>query len=93
MIDFDLSKLYGVETKRLKEQVKRNISRFPKDFPRGASATMPSTRLPTTKQYSLKNQRIPGCWRDICCENINGKTDIMNKVIFLFLSIALTHFR
>jgi hypothetical protein len=49
MIDFDLSKLYGVETKRLKEQVKRNISRFPKDFPRGASATMPSTRLPTTK--------------------------------------------
>ena len=32
MVDFDLSKLYGVETKRLKEQVKRNISRFPRDF-------------------------------------------------------------
>jgi hypothetical protein len=32
MVDFDLSKLYGVETKRLKEQVKRNINRFPKDF-------------------------------------------------------------
>jgi hypothetical protein len=32
MIDFDLSKLYSVETKRLKEQVKRNINRFPKDF-------------------------------------------------------------
>jgi hypothetical protein len=32
MVDFDLSKLYGVETKRLKEQVKRNINRFPSDF-------------------------------------------------------------
>jgi hypothetical protein len=32
MVDFDLAKLYGVETKRLKEQVKRNINRFPEDF-------------------------------------------------------------
>ena len=32
MIDRDLALLYGIETKRLKEQVKRNISRFPEDF-------------------------------------------------------------
>lgn len=32
MIDSDLARLYGVETKRLKEQVKRNINRFPTDF-------------------------------------------------------------
>ena len=32
MLDFDLAYLYGIETKRLKEQVKRNISRFPDDF-------------------------------------------------------------
>ena len=32
MIDSDLSELYGVETRRLNEQVKRNVSRFPKDF-------------------------------------------------------------
>ena len=32
MLDFDLAKLYGVETKRLKEQVKRNSERFPDDF-------------------------------------------------------------
>jgi len=32
MIDRDLAELYGVETKRLKEQVRRNISRFPEDF-------------------------------------------------------------
>ena len=32
MIDRDLAELYGVETKRLKEQVKRNIDRFPPHF-------------------------------------------------------------
>src|ERR1035437_2774243 len=32
MLDFDLATLYGVETKRLKEAVRRNISRFPEDF-------------------------------------------------------------
>lgn len=32
MIDRDLAKLYGVEPKRLNEQVKRNIERFPKQF-------------------------------------------------------------
>jgi hypothetical protein len=32
MIDRDLAKLYGVTTKRLNEQVKRNLNRFPEDF-------------------------------------------------------------
>ena len=32
MLDSDLSALYGVETRRLNEQVKRNIERFPDDF-------------------------------------------------------------
>lgn len=32
MIDRDLAELYGVETKRLNEQVRRNIERFPKSF-------------------------------------------------------------
>ena len=32
MIDKDLALLYGVETKRLNEQIKRNIERFPEDF-------------------------------------------------------------
>jgi S-adenosylmethionine synthetase len=32
MLDRDLAVLYGIETKRLKEQVKRNLSRFPEDF-------------------------------------------------------------
>lgn len=32
MLDSDLAKLYGVETKRLNEQVRRNSDRFPQDF-------------------------------------------------------------
>ena len=32
MLDSDLARLYGVETKRLKEQVRRNLNRFPLDF-------------------------------------------------------------
>ena len=32
MVDFDLAMLYGVLNKRLNEQVKRNIERFPDDF-------------------------------------------------------------
>lgn len=32
MLDSDLARLYGVETKRLKEQVRRNLNRFPSDF-------------------------------------------------------------
>jgi hypothetical protein len=32
MLDEDLAELYDVETKRLNEQIKRNIARFPEDF-------------------------------------------------------------
>lgn len=32
MLDADLAEMYGVETKRLKEAVKRNIERFPEQY-------------------------------------------------------------
>src|SRR5688572_1655386 len=32
MLDVDLARLYGVTTKRLNEQVSRNLGRFPDDF-------------------------------------------------------------
>lgn len=32
MLDFDLAELYGIETKVLKQAVRRNIERFPDDF-------------------------------------------------------------
>ena len=47
MLDEDLAEMYKVETRRLNEQVKRNMSRFPKDF----MFTL------TTKEYeNLKSQ-------------------------------------
>lgn len=32
LLDLDLAEIYGVPTKRLNEQVKRNAERFPEDF-------------------------------------------------------------
>ena len=32
LLDADLARIYGVPTKRLNEQVRRNIDRFPEDF-------------------------------------------------------------
>jgi len=32
MLDFHLAELYGIETRVLKQAVKRNIERFPDDF-------------------------------------------------------------
>ncbi len=47
MIDKDLALLYGVETKRLNEQVKRNVQRFPSDF---------MLHLTSDEYQSLKSQ-------------------------------------
>ena len=32
MLDFDLARLYHIETKALKQAVRRNLERFPDDF-------------------------------------------------------------
>ena len=32
MLDYDLAELYGVETRALKQAVRRNLDRFPADF-------------------------------------------------------------
>jgi hypothetical protein len=47
MLDSDLAKLYGIETKRLNEQVRRNLDRFPKDF---------MFQLSSEEHLSLKSQ-------------------------------------
>jgi len=47
MLDCDLAELYGVEIKRLNEQVKRNIERFPQEF---------SFQLTVEENNSLRSQ-------------------------------------
>jgi hypothetical protein len=53
MLDSDLAALYGVETRRLNEQVKRNIERFPEDF---------MFRLTEAEFENLKSQIATSNW-------------------------------
>ena len=53
MLDFDLAELYGIETKVLKQSVKRNINRFPKDF----------MFILTSEEYeNLRSQIVTSSW-------------------------------
>jgi hypothetical protein len=49
MLDSDLAKLYGVETKVLNQTVKRNLKRFPEDF---------MTQLTSEEYHFLKSQIV-----------------------------------
>ena len=53
MLDHDLAEIYGVETRRLNEQVKRNLERFPKDF---------MFQLTTKEFEALKSQIATSSW-------------------------------
>ena len=53
MLDSDLAMLYGVENKRLNEQVKRNITRFPPDF---------MFQLNSEEMKNLKSQIATSSW-------------------------------
>ncbi|WP_414717452.1 ORF6N domain-containing protein [Sulfurovum sp.] len=57
MFDRDLAELYQVDTKRLNEQVKRNIDRFPDDF----MFQLTDKELENWKsQYATSNKEIMG---------------------------------
>ena len=53
MLDRDLAALYGIENKRLNEQVKRNIMRFPEDF---------MFQLDKNEFQNLKSQIATSSW-------------------------------
>ena len=53
MLDYDLAEIYGYEVKRLNEQVKRNIARFPEDF---------MFQLTTEEDEFLKSQFATSSW-------------------------------
>lgn len=53
ILDEDIARLYGVETRRLNEQVKRNIGRFPEDF---------MFQLTTEEFRILKSQNATSSW-------------------------------
>jgi hypothetical protein len=53
MLDSDLAEMYGVPTKRLNEQVKRNLDRFPFDF---------MFQLKEEEWENLKSQNATSSW-------------------------------
>ena len=53
MLDRDLAMLYGIETRVLKQAVKRNISRFPEDF---------MFELSQIEFNNLKSQIVTSSW-------------------------------
>lgn len=55
MLDTDLADLYGVETRILKQAVKRNIYRFPEDF-MFELTNMENEQLKTTFEASSRGQ-------------------------------------
>ena len=79
MLDRDLAELYGVETKRLNEQVKRNIERFPEQF------CFQLTREEVDnlkKQYSVKSQFATS--PDISNNMFAGQDGGTRKLPFVF---------
>lgn len=53
MLDYELAKIYGYETKAFNQQVKRNIERFPDDF---------MFRLTSDEWNSLRSQNVTSSW-------------------------------
>ena len=67
MIDRDLAELYGLETKRLKEAVRRNIARFPGDFMFEMSKEEFSdwrTQIATSNADKMGLRYVPFCFTE-----------------------------
>ena len=103
MIDRDLAELYGVETKRLKEAVKRNKQRFPRDFMFEMTAAefkkwRESSALNAADRQGLRHP--PFCFTEqgvtmlSCILNSSTAINVNIRVIRVFTRLretALTH--
>src|SRR5260221_7658183 len=62
ILDADLARLYGVPTKRLNEQVRRNAERFPQDFrfqlTRDEAVTLLKSQFVTSNQSPALRSQI-----------------------------------
>ena len=77
IMDSDIATLYGVETRRLNEQVKRNSERFPEDF---------MLRLSAAEFENLKSHFATSStnWGGCRYRNILSITSTRNHNVFLF---------
>src|SRR3989338_9111828 len=90
MIDKDLAELYEVSTKRLKEQVRRNLKRFPKDFMfeltfEEAAMVFSRSQIATLKQ----GQNIKYLPFAFTQEGIAMLSGVLNSDRAIFVNIAI----
>ena len=62
MLDSDLARLYGVETRVLNQAVKRNIERFPKDFMFQLTNDESQNLISQFVTSSLRSQNVMSSW-------------------------------
>lgn len=102
MLDRDLAELYGVETRVLKQAVKRNIERFPKDFMFAMTGKeiegMVSHNVIPSKSYF--GGAAPFCFTEqgvtmlSCILNSKTAVEVNIRIIRVFVKMreyALTH--
>ena len=77
LLDRDLAVLYGVETKRINEQVKRNIERFPKDF--CIQLSLEESQLLRSQNATLEKKR----------QNLKGKHTKYRSLAFAEQGVAM----
>ena len=82
MIDSDLAEIYGYTTKRLNEQVKNNIDKFPEDFmfrltQEEATEVLWSKKLTSKDDDDFENTAEQSSW----CQNVtlNNVNDIFEE--------------
>jgi hypothetical protein len=89
MLDSDLSKLYGVETKVLNQAVKRNIRRFPEDFMFQLSQTeydFLKSQIVTSKQGRGGKVKLPLVFTENGVAMLSG---ILNSDKAISVNIAI----
>ena len=81
MLDKDLAEIYGYEVKKLNQQVKRNIERFPEDFMfRLSNSEIDSVRsqIVTSRKYpSLQIKPNPDCHDRLIVLDYGEETELV----------------
>jgi hypothetical protein len=102
MLDRDLAELYGIETRVLKQTVKRNMERFPKDFmfemtPKETDRMVSQNVIPSKSYFG---GAVPFCFTEqgvtmlSCILNSKVAIEVNIRIIRVFVKMreyALTH--
>jgi hypothetical protein len=89
MLDADLAGLYGVTTKRLNEQVRRNLSRFPADFIfqlDGQEASALRSQIATSKEGRGGRRYLPYVFTE---QGVAMLSSVLNSERAIEVNIAI----